>query len=156
MRDLLISLKRCFNIILPYMATSSIWFPSSRFPNQNYVCTFYVAMNVIFSKFNVVKQFTNQFFIFFTLQRMLIPSALALVDLCSVRTHYQLRTFQTHGMTLWLRSLQSRNCLGRPTARTGRHIQWGRNSRKNKDLKKLYVHSCAARPCAPLRWAQRC
>lgn len=99
--------KHCFNIILPNTATFSIRPLSLRFPNQNYVRTFYTAMNATFSKFIVVKQFTNEFFIFLTLQWKLIPSALALVDFCPIRAHYQLRTFQTFGMTLWKRNWPS-------------------------------------------------
>ena len=89
------------------MATFSIRPLSLRFPNQIYVRTFYIAMNATFSKFILVKQFTSQFFIFFMLQKMLIPSALALVDLCPIRTHYHLRTFRTCGMILWKRKCPS-------------------------------------------------
>jgi len=133
MPDHLISLKHCFNIILPYTATSSIRVLSLRFPDQNFVCTFYTAMNATFSKFNVVKRFTNQFFIFFALQSLLTPSALALVHLRPVRTHCQLRTFQTLGMAVSNRTQPSRDCPGRPTAGTGRQLQWGRKSRNYKN-----------------------
>jgi hypothetical protein len=136
MPDLLISLKHSLNIILPYTATSSIQPPSLRFPNQNYVCAFYTAMNATFSKFNVVKQLVMNSFFLFTLPRMLIPLALMLMDLCPIRTHYPLRKFQALGMTVSKRTLQSRNCPGRQTARTGRQRQWGRNSRKSQNLKK--------------------